>query len=787
MSFNVAKGDYTGKTDHLTAVKFPYIPHHFQYHAFDAIENGNHCITTAHTGSGKTSVGTYGIGVAIRENKKAVYTAPIKALSNQIYRDLRKDHPDWDVGLRTGDIEINADAQVVVMTTEILRNMVVNNDSKQMKDIMVVIFDEFHWMRDHSRGHVWGECIRYMPAEVQMIMLSATIPNAEEVAEKLARSKKHHVTLVPTEHRLVPLTHYIITNPDSPEMVQIMDNKGHFNSKKCKGALKDYVAGEYAFNRYLRYLNGRDKLPGLFFCFSRKDCEKYAKSVTMNLVDGKVSSQINTMFKRNISKLGHKFDGMPQVQQVQNLLVKGICFHHSGLHPILKEIVEMVYAAGLGKILFVTETFAAGINMSFRTVGLLGLSKYDGYLEDFRHLYTFEYIQMAGRAGRLGKDKEGVVIIMPVKDKDVPEEDNLKKIMTATHQGIDKDLKMDCKYVLQFIRKTPPHPEGDVETETGIEDAPIIIDLKESMLGFNGLDYIAELKAQLAKTLGAQKSDDPEWKPSDSVLDYFKLKSGHYKGNQFKKKNKEYTRHLDKLDPPEREKFMLDFKRYTNRCERLSEIEKLEVEIADQEAYLTTHISNICQFLYDNGFLNEYRENLCYTQHDLTVKGMIAAQTDQCNGILFAEMVVERYFDDLDTHELMAMLAMFIENKVTYRELQLPDRVFARMESINKLSRDYSYAEYNANIETPLEWDLHPEYTDIAYYWSKGTNLEDMYKRVKIEEGNFVKNILKLTKLCESLISACKLIDNLEIPKKLEEYETLLKRSIVTPDSLYVL
>ena len=169
----VKTGEYIDTETALDALEFPYELDNFQKHGANSIEHGHHIIVTAHTGSGKTSVGEYAIAYHIKRNKRIIYTTPIKALSNQIHKNLSNKYKDWDIGIKTGDIEVNANAQVVIMTTEILRNALFQKDSPILEHLGCVIFDEVHWIKDRDRGHVWEETIISIPAEIQMVMLSA--------------------------------------------------------------------------------------------------------------------------------------------------------------------------------------------------------------------------------------------------------------------------------------------------------------------------------------------------------------------------------------------------------------------------------------------------------------------------------------------------------------------------------------------------------------------------------------------------------------------------------------
>ncbi|VTZ66196.1 ATP-dependent RNA helicase, putative [Plasmodium chabaudi chabaudi] len=401
----------------------------FQKKSIECLERNESVLVSAHTSAGKTVIAEYAIALGLRDKQRVIYTSPIKALSNQKYRDLSEEFKD--VGLITGDISINPEASIIVMTTEILRSMLYRGSSLT-KEVKWVIFDEIHYMRDRDRGVIWEETIILLPLMVRFIFLSATIPNGIQFAEWVSSIKNQACHIVYTDYRPTPLQHYIY--PTSSESVfLICDENKNFkrdNFIKAVNALKDRSAldennhsgGNNKFNKRMRkntydiekivqMCHSRNYTPLIIFAFSKKECEVNATTLNkVNLTDDSEKAVIKELYENAIQILADDDRALPQVQFILPLLLRGIGIHHGGLLPIIKEIIEIMFQESLLKVLFSTETFSMGINMPAKTVVFTSLKKFDGV--EKRLITSGEYIQMAGRAGRRGLDDRGIVIIM---------------------------------------------------------------------------------------------------------------------------------------------------------------------------------------------------------------------------------------------------------------------------------------------------------------------------------------------------------------------------------------
>lgn len=420
------------------AKEYPFQLDPFQAQAVGYIENEESVLVAAHTSAGKTAVAEYAIAKSLKNGQRVVYTSPIKALSNQKFRDLQEEF--GDVGLMTGDITINPTATALVMTTEILRSMLYRG-SELMREVAWVIYDEVHYMRDSERGVVWEESIILLPHRVRFVFLSATIPNASQFADWICEIHHQPCHVVYTNYRPVPLQHYIF--PQGGDGLHlVVDERGKFreanfqkamgtlqsgsvdaaaadallssgNSKKRKrGGAKGKKGGQFAdLSRIVKLIMERNLNPVIVFSFSKKDCEKFALALNKEDYTDEVEKDlISQVYTNAIESLGDDDQKLPQVLALLPLLKRGIGIHHGGLLPILKEIVEILFSEGLIKALFATETFSIGINMPAKTVVFTNTRKWDG--KDFRWVTSGEYIQMSGRAGRRGKDDRGLVIQM---------------------------------------------------------------------------------------------------------------------------------------------------------------------------------------------------------------------------------------------------------------------------------------------------------------------------------------------------------------------------------------
>ncbi|KAI0347991.1 antiviral helicase [Trametopsis cervina] len=484
------------------AHKYPFELDTFQKEAVYHLEMGDSVFVAAHTSAGKTVVAEYAIALAAKHMTRAIYTSPIKALSNQKYRDFKQTFSASSVGILTGDVQINPEANCLIMTTEILRSMLYKG-ADLIRDVEFVIFDEVHYVNDAERGVVWEEVIIMLPEHVNIILLSATVPNTKEFADWVGRTKKKDIYVISTAKRPVPLEHFLYAGRALHKIVDAGRNFISAGYKEAGEALRrkqdkereanglppvqrlgaraaapqrggrggppargGHRGGAPAASRggssrtfhqpdknlYVHLvgnLRKKDLLPVVVFTFSKKRCEENAGTLTnADLCTASEKSEIHVVIEKALSRLKDVDRKLPQIRRMKDLLSRGIGVHHGGLLPIVKEVVELLFGRGLVKVLFATETFAMGVNMPTRCVVFSHIRKHDGH--SFREILPGEYTQMAGRAGRRGLDATGTVII--VTSDELPEEGALRNMITGLPTKLQSQFRLTYNMILNLLR-----------------------------------------------------------------------------------------------------------------------------------------------------------------------------------------------------------------------------------------------------------------------------------------------------------------------------------------------
>lgn len=489
------------------AREWPFELDTFQKEAVYHLEQGDSVFVAAHTSAGKTVVAEYAIAMAARNMTKTIYTSPIKALSNQKFRDFKETFKDMDIGLITGDVQINPDANCLIMTTEILRSMLYRG-ADLIRDVEFVIFDEVHYVNDIERGVVWEEVIIMLPDHVKYILLSATVPNTFEFANWVGRTKQKDMYVISTPKRPVPLEIFIWAKNDLYKVINSQSVFSEIEFRKHKDALTAGKpsgppqanmgagarkgpggtarggnrgggsarggggAGTRGGNRgrgnfqprggFLRdgpnkntwvglvqFLNQNKLLPAVIFVFSKKRCEDYASTLgSVNFCTAKERSEIHMFIDRAVSRLKKEDRELPQILSIRDMLSRGIAVHHGGLLPIVKECIEILFSKSLVKVLFATETFAMGLNLPTRTVVFCELRKHDG--RGFRNLLPGEFTQMAGRAGRRGLDSTGTVIVMSYNEPLSPTD--FKDVTMGTPTKLLSQFRLTYNMILNLLR-----------------------------------------------------------------------------------------------------------------------------------------------------------------------------------------------------------------------------------------------------------------------------------------------------------------------------------------------
>jgi superfamily II RNA helicase len=763
------------------AVTFPYEADDFQKHSFNAMESGEHVLVTAHTGSGKTTVAEYAVAYGLKSGKKIIYTAPIKALSNQIFGDFSRKYPSWSLGIRTGDIDFRSEeAQVIIMTTEILQNMLYREGATagesgslpniDLKDVAVVIFDEVHYIKDRDRGSVWERSIMMMPSHIQMIMLSATLPDADKFCEWIADCKKRNITHTTTPFRAVPLTHYMLTHKGRR---LIMDKNNNFKTEEYVKAAKEYNFFPSELNHYIKQV----QLPALFFCFSKKLCQDHAHCVQIPLVSIEEQREISKLFMNLLRKFQNHQEllKIKQTLDVQSLVAKGVCFHHAGLLPPLKEIIQELFSQGLIKVLFVTETFAAGVNMPAKTVVFTGFSKFDNHVNGFRTLLPEEYGQMSGRAGRRGMDTMGTVIHLPFNQGRMLSAHDAKEMMCGKIQNITSRIQPDYHHIFNAILG---------QGGSGLESNGSLLNRQTN----ERLTYCKSALSELESKKLSIDTGDMDVVVDEEFLEKISYHQKFHNGQLGKKSAKNYHKSGTEDWYIANETAC---RRYLSKEKKLTEIDKEIDHLSEEHEALeygeSDDIDRAIEFLHSNGYLSASRELEDYTAEDVTVKGIMASGINEANTLMLTELIVEDYLEDLNKEELISVLAVFLPTKDMERETILPRKIQQRIKSIGDYAEIFEHAEWQ-HSPCNSNWKIHKEFCDMAYLWSQGHSVGRVYSETKstVQVGEFARMMVKLNNVCKETLRAAQLCHKDLLCKKLSECHELLIRNVVTPQSLYV-
>ena len=816
--------------------KFPFPLSDFQKYAIKAIIEGDHILVTAHTGSGKTLPAEFGIEYFVAQGKKIIYTSPIKALSNQKFYEFTKKFPHISFGILTGDIKFNPEADVLIMTTEILRNTLLQktNDNAQINnssniplqfemdfknELGAVVFDEIHYINDLDRGKVWEETIMLLPSHVQFIMLSATIDKPEIFAKWIEDVKTTEVInkkvyLAPTNHRVVPLTHYFYTTLPQGQFKNIKDkefvkfineflhkpiilrddttnfNRDNFNKvNKLLSHInknKYHVSPSYVLNEVTKYLNNNDMLPAICFVFSRKLVETYANTINMSLFeeDSTIPSTIKRECEQILRKLPNfkEYINLPEFNMITRLLEKGVAIHHSGIMPIFREMIELLFSKGYIKLLFATETFAVGINMPTKTVIFTGFEKFNG--TGMRMIHPHEYTQMAGRAGRRGLDTIGHVIHLNNMFT-LPYITDYVQMVNGNPQTLQSKFKISYNLILNFFQY----------------DNNILDFVSKSMCNneiqtqINGLiTHIEKLKIEYTDKCNSPAyeyvNNNPELFEKYSALEY-QLTSTKPKTRKQAQRdiveihdnNYNFNQHLEK---------------YKSLLHLQSDIKDLENQIILLNEYFHTSMNNMVLLLINYNFL---KNNDDCNGISLCDKSIYATYIQETHCLAFTDLLdAFNYFENFNACEIAAILSCFsnIRIKDDYK-IHNPDKltdndelnkVFTYMEFIYN---DYMTKELRYNIKSNDSLECTFELVNSVLKWCESEDELDCKRIIyecehnyEIFTGEFIKAILKINNMVNELKNVAEHSGNVAFLHKLAQIPEITLKFIATNQSLYV-
>ena len=785
---------------------FPLDP--FQQHAISAIHNHENVLVTAKTGSGKTLVGEYQIAQSIAKGKRVFYTTPIKSLSNQKFHDLKKMWPG-KVGIMTGDIKFQPDAPIVIMTTEILRNLLFKYDSStkhlglsaalSLDNLDAVVFDEVHYINNKERGRVWEETLILLPRHVNLVLLSATIDGPDLFAAWLGELKQKTVHLISTQYRIVPLTHAVMRGKS---FYTIMNNKEHFEGNIYSGWLNGRKAGEdeyrahqrdvanrrrggyddpvvqgskkpatyiHQINECIETLAEKELLPALFFTFSRKGCETFAKKVQGSLLTASEAASVKHIIEFHLHHYPAVYNATKQYFIISELLQRGVAFHHSGLLPLLKEIIEILFAKGLVKVLFATETFAVGINMPTKTVVFTGYEKYDEETNGMRVLYTDEYIQMAGRAGRRGKDKEGLVLYLP--EREPISLGQVQQMMSGSKSTFISRMSFHYDFVLKTLQSGNISWIGLMTQSYWYQQHLRIMAAARCRL--------EALEAKMAAVaLPSEVVEDMKLKEELETTLKSSVNAAKKKAQQAMEQWK--NKHVGPA-------YLLQWAKYCDMKKVEVEVDAARAEVASLGAHHET-IYPLLNVLVTTGFIQPFEDPM---EMKLTQLGVLATELNEGNPLLMAYAFNEGLCSALSGDEIICFLCAFLnegrETGPSLKNLQIPDAVRDGLYKLDGLLDVFFDAEKRHKVVSPSGfWALNSYWIEPVWRWIQGETISRICEDYELFEGNFIRVIMKVNNLLEEFTSLATFTQNVDLLAKLEGLSAKLVRDVAIPESLYL-
>lgn len=721
--------------------EFPFELDDFQKDACRCITDGKSVVVCAPTGAGKTVIAQHAIHCALEQGKKVFYTTPLKALSNQKYNDFSEKYGIDKVGLLTGDTSINRGAQIVVMTTEVFRNMLYGTNfgsvTDNLKDVKYVILDEVHYMNDEQRGTVWEESIIYCPTNVQIVALSATVANADKLTEWI-NTVHSRTELINTDFRPVPLRFYYFDSSQPNTLLPLLTPNGTLN-KKIKPEKKEFKRGKAVQKRntvkdVVRNLHEKNMLPAIYFTFSRKKCdEQMEKCASLCLVTPKEQEEIRQIIDDYIAENPYLYKN----KHIEYLML-GVASHHAGLLPGWKVLVEKLFQKGLIKVVFATETLAAGINMPARSTVISSISKRTD--NGHRTLTPSEFLQMSGRAGRRGMDEIGYVVIVGTPFQ-TPEE--VAELVLSDANPLESKFSPSYSMVLNLLQRFT------------LEEAKELV--LKSFGYFSSNSRIEPLLA--VKDEYECKIDECNSfvcyckKTNDDLLEYNKIREIYVQNRrifktiqkQEKKKNRplneeaaEFGRQtkamLQKMHSYECDTCKL-FKKHMKILDvlaRYSAKEKaLEKEIEKQKDIFWNKFLSHRAVLMDYGYIKDDYP---------TERGITISQIRSENELFLAQVIFSGVLDGLTPAELASVICAITTEDMRadlYSQLPLSPNVRKRLNKIKDIRRDLDKKQKNHDVDDPMY--VNGFYSPLIEMWATGSEWDDIIDQVDMGEGDIVR------------------------------------------------
>ncbi len=735
----------------------------FQINAIHAIEDGYGVLVAAPTGAGKTLVGQFATYLANRAGVKCFYTTPIKALSNQKFQEFVDIYGEEQVGLLTGDTSINGEAQIVVMTTEVLRNMIYAGSST-LHSLEYVVMDEVHFLGDKFRGAVWEEILIHLPDRIQVISLSATVSNAEEFGDWL-NVVRGETKVIVSEDRPVPLYQHVLMRNRlldlfvddgriNPEILQFeresarrlrTTHQRDWNSSDKRSQRQYFLSKP----EIIELLEEQDYLPAIFFIFSRAGCDSAVRQCVadgLNLTTPSERKEIQSIINEKTASLPHHDYEVVNFHQWSDALLRGIGAHHAGLLPVFKETVESLFQLGLLPVVFATETLALGINMPAHTVVLEKLSKWNG--ESHVTITPGEYTQLTGRAGRRGIDIEGHAVVL---------------WNNSIDSGIAAGLATTRSFPLKSSFVPSYNMSANLISRFGYQRA------RDSLAA-----SFAQFQADRA-VVGLSRQIDKNRKVALEFMESAQCDKGDF--SEFM----DFRLLIKKLEKDLRDR---EGRRTLTPSQRTERVETIEMQISELRIRQKNHPVHLCPEREAHARLHERAHRLLRENETLTARmesrtqviprifDRVTSVLKQCGYIdgdvltdrgitltrvfserdfLISELIAHRFFEQLSATQCVAVISACtydgrLESKFSPR---LPQSLEDPLNSLLSHWIRVSSIE-ESNGLTPLKepsWD----FVWHSYRWANGHSLHSILRESEISPGDFIRSIRQVIDLLGQL------------------------------------
>ncbi|UWG98664.1 DEAD/DEAH box helicase [Dehalobacter sp. DCM] len=699
----------------------------FQIEAIEAINQGHSVIVSAPTGTGKTLVADYLVEKSIREGKRIIYTAPIKALSNQKFKDFSHQFGSDRIGIMTGDVVINPTAPLLIMTTEIFRNQVITDD-EELEHVSYIIFDEIHWLNDEDRGTVWEESIILAPPNIKILGLSATIANAVELAGWIEAIRQDKVVLIEANERIVPLEYFYFCQDTG---LISYDNLIKFYYQKLKSTDRADKSPLFSPTSHLDLIKTIQKeyLPCLYFVFSRKQCADKAHELAniKNFLTPEKSNQIKDLF---ITHFGTEMEWSSSTRKLFRVCRKGIAYHHAGLLPLQKSMVEDLFLAKMISVLYCTETFSVGINYPVKAVCFDSLNKYDG--RSFRPLANHEFFQMSGRAGRRGIDPIGysfAIVDLNYFEKEPPVKFDIAKLEPLTSQ-----FRLSYNTILNLLATLTPE-QIEIYFKKSFAAHSYILSAKKTEDQILALSAeSAKYKEHLCEHVGTFQCP-LNYYPKRKELD--RLRKAYDKLDP-RRRNKIYGRQMyrkilkwDKILRTAPQK--CTHKQNTNCKSHAGKWQNLEKEIAALRKQLTLlpdyHTFND-EFIMKKAQLKQLGYIDLADDRDIILPRGEIARHIYVQEVLVTELIFSGIMEQLDDDQLAALISC-----IDYESKR--NDYFNKFDGIDlkPVKAIQSYIQSICGPES-VRFDARPAI--ITYHWSQGAPLSTVQQLCTLDEGDII-------------------------------------------------